>query len=557
MKKWLIFICLVFASTSVLAYRIPRPPLLSKDWTDDDINKLNESLDDIWNLQLGEFNFDIVTTTKTNADNGDLWIIDSGITSTWIQFKANDLIYTVTGGGGSGDATVQADYLVGTSNASLTNEIALGFTDDNVIVANGSTWQPKNMPDCPDELGQHLNYNALTNTFICGDDNFSGFEIIESGLVSDVLLLLKAEGADGSTDFIDSSTYQHSVTLTSIADNNSAEIDTEYYKTGTSSARYECFNDIGSPNKDRAMIDVASSPFWSMDSADEKTVEFWFRFLSEYKVEASPPAWGIKFVASESSPQGWNITLGEGSDLIQFIRFTTTDASSSQAFTAFLDAGENFLTNKWVHVAVVKTASPNDIDIFLDGVSREITTSGSGGFGGNTDELNIYHDTGCINHSVIHWDELRITNGAQYIEDFDPPEFGFAENAVTLTGLTSYISYGRDICQDFKNGGALTTNSRGDIVCSDDEGLDSFDNPEFTSLTSKVSITIEQSDGTDILTGSVGGVVASEPMVLEQMVSNECSSGLIGAIIYNSSNHIPCYCNGIDALKMSDNTSCF
>lgn len=39
--------------------------------------------------------------------------------------------------------------------------------DDNIMIGNGTTWQSKAIPDCPDGTG-HLNYTISTNTISCG-----------------------------------------------------------------------------------------------------------------------------------------------------------------------------------------------------------------------------------------------------------------------------------------------------------------------------------------------------------------------------------------------------
>jgi hypothetical protein len=41
-------------------------------------------------------------------------------------------------------------------------------TDDAVLIANGTAWQTKVLPNCLDTAGQHLNYTASTNSFSCG-----------------------------------------------------------------------------------------------------------------------------------------------------------------------------------------------------------------------------------------------------------------------------------------------------------------------------------------------------------------------------------------------------
>lgn len=94
MRKPVICFIVFFIASSALAFRISRPPTFSLPWTQDQITQLNDSLESFWNLQNGEFNLDIETTTKTNADNGDIWILTGVVNG--IQFKMNDQVYTLT-----------------------------------------------------------------------------------------------------------------------------------------------------------------------------------------------------------------------------------------------------------------------------------------------------------------------------------------------------------------------------------------------------------------------------------------------------------------------------
>lgn len=76
---------------------------------------------------------------------------------------------------GTGTAAAWGTVALGSVNAvSGTLGVANGgtnlttATDDNVMVGNGTTWQSKSVPACTDTTGNHLNYDAATNTFSCG-----------------------------------------------------------------------------------------------------------------------------------------------------------------------------------------------------------------------------------------------------------------------------------------------------------------------------------------------------------------------------------------------------
>jgi hypothetical protein len=98
---------------------------------------------------------------------GRPWEIDftgAGITCTAPSFTK--VSCDVTSGGGGG-APTGALYLVGAADATLSAEIVVSpLTDDIVMVANGSTWQTKVLPDC-DLVTQKITYDTATNAFAC------------------------------------------------------------------------------------------------------------------------------------------------------------------------------------------------------------------------------------------------------------------------------------------------------------------------------------------------------------------------------------------------------
>lgn len=59
------------------------------------MTRLNTDLLNLWYLQQGEFNFDTETSAKTNAKNGDVWFIQTGLVVR-LQFKAADRVWTIT-----------------------------------------------------------------------------------------------------------------------------------------------------------------------------------------------------------------------------------------------------------------------------------------------------------------------------------------------------------------------------------------------------------------------------------------------------------------------------
>jgi hypothetical protein len=98
-KKSIIILFLIFLSGSVYAYRIQQPIRYELPWTKEQVKELNNTLDGLFLSQQGRYETDIVTSSKTNARNGEAWILSESGTH-YYEFKAGDNIYRLTGGGG-------------------------------------------------------------------------------------------------------------------------------------------------------------------------------------------------------------------------------------------------------------------------------------------------------------------------------------------------------------------------------------------------------------------------------------------------------------------------
>ena len=92
--KYIIAIFILLAAHDIFAYRISTPPTLNYPITEEQVKALNKYLSDVSNLTNGLYEMDVVTTTKTNAQQVEFWIVETGSVST-VQFKNNGHIYTV------------------------------------------------------------------------------------------------------------------------------------------------------------------------------------------------------------------------------------------------------------------------------------------------------------------------------------------------------------------------------------------------------------------------------------------------------------------------------
>jgi hypothetical protein len=56
------------------------------------------------------------------------------------------------------------------ADATLSAEVVVTPTDDNVMVANGTTWEIKALPSCSNGTTDKMLYNPATNAWSCGTD---------------------------------------------------------------------------------------------------------------------------------------------------------------------------------------------------------------------------------------------------------------------------------------------------------------------------------------------------------------------------------------------------
>lgn len=86
-NKFLAVIIVLLIATNIYAYRISRPVTLKYPITEEQVSQLNKYLEELWLIQNGRQELDVVTTTKSSAKEGEIWIILTGATSQ-IQWKA-------------------------------------------------------------------------------------------------------------------------------------------------------------------------------------------------------------------------------------------------------------------------------------------------------------------------------------------------------------------------------------------------------------------------------------------------------------------------------------
>ena len=93
--RWLLAIIILLLCTNLYAYRIIRPPTLTHPLDEGQVSQLNDYLEQLWFANQGRVDLDIVTTTKSNPNNGELWIFnDSGTYK--LEFRAGGATKTIT-----------------------------------------------------------------------------------------------------------------------------------------------------------------------------------------------------------------------------------------------------------------------------------------------------------------------------------------------------------------------------------------------------------------------------------------------------------------------------
>ena len=98
-RKIILFLILILVAGTAYSMRATRPPVLTNPMTEDQITQLNKFMDDIWNMQYGRYEIDIVPTSKTNANNGEFWFLQTGLTTGKWQVKALDRVLDIGGDG--------------------------------------------------------------------------------------------------------------------------------------------------------------------------------------------------------------------------------------------------------------------------------------------------------------------------------------------------------------------------------------------------------------------------------------------------------------------------
>lgn len=214
------------------------------------------------------------------------------------------------------------------------------------------------------------------------------------GIDEFTVLMLHADGTDGSTSIVDDSPSSHSPTVI-----GNAHIETDQSKFGGSSLEFDGSGDgVDVPHNTDFVF--GTKP-WTMD--------FWIRFKSRGVNECMI----APYDDGDSNRCRFAIDDSDSST----IEFGATSIAGFQTPSSVITNGQ------WYHIAIVRSGAKEFI--FIDGVKQNLTYST------DPDENTNYPDVNTplrIGYQIFGWyldaymDEIRISkNVARWVEDFTPP----------------------------------------------------------------------------------------------------------------------------------------
>ena len=212
---------------------------------------------------------------------------------------------------------------------------------------------------------------------------------------ANVSLLLKADGANGSTSFVDSSANAFAVSRA-----GSTVISTGQSKYGGTSTYF--------PGSSALLINDSNAFTFDGDF----TMEAWV-----YMTSTS----GYRSIISQWAPSSFTFRVDNGRPYLAY-RLGASDVGV-QGTTTLVSA------NTWTHVAVSRSGST--IRLFVNGVQDATTATAAGAFGNSTNKIsvgNVLTSVGAFDPYgggyafAGYIDDLRVTKGvARYTTNFTPP----------------------------------------------------------------------------------------------------------------------------------------
>ena len=227
-----------------------------------------------------------------------------------------------------------------------------------------------------------------------------------------VSLLLHGDGADGSTQIIDSSVNSKTVTV-----NGNAQISTTESKFNGSSLKFDGAGDY---------LEAPHSNDYNLGSGDF-TIECWL-----WTGQNSTGTVAAHRTAGGAANTNWLLQTNLIADKISlFLSDGTTYQVNGLASTSSIN------NSQWRHIAASRSGST--IRLFIDGVV-ENTATWAGSISSTSRVLQIGNDNvGSFLNGYI--DDLRITKGvARYTSNFTPPTQPFIGKPIVGNDLYHYAT---------------------------------------------------------------------------------------------------------------------
>jgi hypothetical protein len=333
------------------------------------------------------------------------------------------------------------------------------------------------------------------------DDNRTGTYDQYGDYVS---LLMRMDGENNSTTFVDSSLYNRNITV-----NGPAKLSSNQSKFGGTSAVFDA---------DTSYLRVVSGPDFAFPS--DFTIECWVYFTN-----SSRGYQGIIGAHNGSDQTGWILYLEQNNTL----NFQT---SSGNGWSNGISSGETVTPNEWHHIAVSRSGS--SLRIFVDGTLKGTVTNNVNVASASSIDIGDYT---CLNQNGYNFtmsgyiDDLRITKGiARYTSSFTVPSNSFPaiqrlfidssayNNSLNVSStLISSNSSKFGGYSGYFNGSSLIRSPGTDIwqLGTDDFTVESWFNPSLITNSRTIAGTYDGSNGGwRLMVGSpVGGTPSYGPEV--------------------------------------------
>lgn len=280
-------------------------------------------------------------------------------------------------------------YVNGTSVGSFSNSLNFNYQD-----------QPIRIGDWDGSAGNGLAGNLDEIRISSVARYTAAFTAPSSSFVNDsnTLLLIHADGTNGSTSITDDATSTQRTALTLTANGN-AQISTAQSKFGGASALFDGTGDY---------VDITANSGLNFGTGNY-TVEAWVRFTNFSVIRPIYACYG--------TGQGFGLYAQTNASVNFYHDGVGQIASLSNVFVA----------NTWYHVALVRNSGTTTI--YVDGVSKASTSTSYNqtGVGAN---YYIGYDASTYMNGYI--DELRISNTARYTAGFTAPTAALVNDSNTI-----------------------------------------------------------------------------------------------------------------------------